>query len=389
MYSTFLKRTVLILFFLGCTLVPFFVLASPLVYADGGAPNLAYVAGGAKGVSVIDIALHKVITSLAVGGDPSNVLLSLDGRFLYIAQATLGQITVIAPKTKQVVCTAHVSGRPTLLALDSVQDILYVAGNASPRVTALLSTNCAVLQTFSLHSSVYGLALTNTGSTANTATRLWVAGLNELSVFDMHGNVLANLPFPQGPRFLCIPVGNTVYVTTQQGSVLAVDINTYRLSAPLLTGKSFGPMDYDATTGEVYVPNTQGNGVDVLAPVSLGDAVHPHEPSRVLHFAAAPQSIAITSDGQLGMVALANGTVAMLDVPSRQIITTIAVGGNPHFIITGLYPPPFNLTQQQFSLLNSAINALHYVIAGVVAVVAVIIIVRYRRMNKLIEEPKN
>ena len=82
------------------------------------------------------------------------------------------------------------------------------------------------------------------------------------------------------------------------------------------------------------------------------------------------------------MVALANGTIAMLDVTSRQIITTIAVGGHPRFIITGLYPPPFNLTRQQYSLLNIAIDALHYVIAGVVAVVAIIIIIQYRRSTQ-------
>ena len=29
----------------------------------------------------------------------------------------------------------------------------------------------------------------------------------------------------------------------------------------------------------------------------------------------------------------------MLDVPAHSIVTSIAVGGTPHFIITGLYPP--------------------------------------------------
>jgi len=28
----------------------------------------------------------------------------------------------------------------------------------------------------------------------------------------------------------------------------------------------------------------------------------------------------------------------MLDIPGRQVVTTIAVGGHPHFIITGLCP---------------------------------------------------
>ncbi|HEX6108251.1 MAG TPA: hypothetical protein VFZ02_02475, partial [Ktedonobacteraceae bacterium] len=38
-------------------------------YADGGAPNLAYVAGTAKGISVIDIGQQKVTGSFTMGGD--------------------------------------------------------------------------------------------------------------------------------------------------------------------------------------------------------------------------------------------------------------------------------------------------------------------------------
>ncbi len=379
-----MKRIALVL--LLTTLLSFLVLLPSVVHADGGAPNLAYVAGGAQGVSVIDIAQRKVITSLPVEGEPSSVLLSLDGSLLYIAQPTLQQVTVIAPKTKQVVCTAHVSGSPTLLTLDAAQGVVYVAGNTSSSITVLHSTNCAVLNTLSLHSPVYGLALSNASSTANSATHLWVAGLNDLSVFDVHDKLLVNVPIPQGPRFLCIPGGNTVYVTTQQGEVIAVDTTTYRVSSPLLTGRSFGPMDYDATTGEVFVPNMQGREIDVLAPISVGDANRPREPSRVLHFDTIPQSIAITNDGLLGMVALANGTVAILDIPARQIITTIAVGGHPRFIITGLYPPPFNLTQQQFSLLNASIDALHYILAGVIALVALIAVLRYRRLTREAEK---
>jgi DNA-binding beta-propeller fold protein YncE len=359
------------------------LIGSP-VHADGGAPNLAYVAGTGQGVAVIDIAQRKVTTTFSVHGDPASVLLSLDGRLLYVAQPALRQVTVLATTTKRVVCVAHVSGSPTLLALDSSQQVLYVASNTSHLVTAFRATNCASLYTLSLHGSVYGLALANAnGSSTSSNTQLWVASSNELAVFGANGKILATLPFPQGPRFICIPTGGTTaYITTQQGQVVAVDTSSYALSSPLLVGKSFGAMDYDATTGEIYVPNLQEREIDILAPVVVGVTRTLHEPIRRLSFTVVPQSIAITSDGQLGMIALANGTVAMLDVPSRQVITTIAVGGQPHFIITGLYPPPSNLTQQQFSLLNIALDDFHYLIAVVVVLTAVIAVLRYRRITK-------
>ena len=65
----------------------------------------------------------------------------------------------------------------------------------------------------------------------------------------------------------------------------------------------------------------------------------PHEPARVLSLKDIPQSIASTSDGQLGFIALRGGVVDMLGVPEHQIIQTFSVGNTPQFIIIGLYTP--------------------------------------------------
>ena len=111
-------------------------------------------------------------------------------------------------------------------------------------------------------------------------------------------------------------------------------------------------MDYDANTGEVYVPDRNHNQLDVLAPIVAGTTVTQQEPARIIHLSNAPQSVAITSDGQLGFVALSNGQVLMLDIPERTTVTSITVGGTPSFIITGLYPPATNLltTPQQANI---------------------------------------
>ena len=82
-------------------------------------------------------------------------------------------------------------------------------------------------------------------------------------------------------------------------------------------------MDYDAVTGEVYVPDQQNQQLDVLTLWTPGTVSIPHEPNRIVHLNSSPQAVAITSDGQLGFVALAGGKVAMLDVPGRKITNTI------------------------------------------------------------------
>ncbi|HEV7236796.1 MAG TPA: YncE family protein, partial [Ktedonobacteraceae bacterium] len=343
-----------------CLLLLFVGLSVPSAYADGGAPQLAYVAGAAHGISIIDIAHQGVTGTIAVGGNPHTILLSPDGHALYVAQPTLGQVAVVAAKTGKTLCTASLSGQPSLLALSLDATVLYAAGQGDMKVRALDPDTCIVQRTFETHEPVYGLAVT--ASTAVNATpvtpnQLWITGTTSLTVFEVDGHLLGTVPITGGPQYISIPGGFTAYVTTRQGTVVAVDLNTRRIVRTLLSEGQFGPMDYDASTGEVYVPDLQHNQLDVLRPITAGTTLLPQEPARIIPLSSSPQSVAITSDGQLGFVALSNGQVLMLDIPGRSIVTTIAVGGSPHFIITGLYPPvnsPVSTPQQTTTAPSSA-----------------------------------
>jgi len=219
-------------------------------------------------------------------------------------------------------------------------------------VRALNPDTCAVERTFETHQPVYGIAVaasTAPDATPLTPNQLWITGSASLTVYEVNGHLLGTVPVVGGPQYISIPGGFTAYVTTRQGSVVAVDLNTRRVTGTVLSGGQFGPMDYNATTGEVYVPDRQHNLLDVLTPVAAGTQPLPQEPARVIHLNSSPQSVAITSDGQFGFVALANGQTLMLDIPGRSTIASIAVGGTPRFIITGLYPPatlPSSTSQQ-------------------------------------------
>jgi len=282
-------------------------LLSSTARADGGAPQLAYVAGTAQGISVIDIARRRVTGSITVAGNPRTILLSPDGHALYVTQPTPGRVGVINAKTGKTLCTASLPGQPSLLALSLDAAVLYAAGQGDTSVRALDPGTCAVQQTFETHEPVYGLAVT--ASTAANATpltpnQLWITGTTGLTIFDVNGHLLGSVPIAAGPQDISIPGGFTAYVTTRQGTVVAVDLGTRQVIRTLLSGGQFGPMDYDATTGEVYVPDRQQNQLDVLIPVTAGTTTVPHEPVRIFHLSSSPQSVAITSDGQLGFVAM-------------------------------------------------------------------------------------
>ena len=365
-----------------CTflLLLFLFPGSQHAFADGGAPNLAYVAGTASGISVIDIGQQKVTSSITLGGDPEAVFLSLDGRFLYVTQPTLGRVSMLAAKTGQILCSANVPGQPSLLAFDRGLNLLYTAGNGSNSVTVLDPSNCAIKKTIKTNGPVYGLAVAIIGSGApgDTINQLWVADSTSLSVFE-HQKLLASIPIPGEPHYIVIPPGFTAYVTTRQGSIYAVDLATRKLSPPLLSGGSFGPMDYNAFTSEVYIPDTQNKLIDVLSPIFPGTNKLPHEPGYTIHLGVVPQSIAITSDGQLGFIALEGGNVAMLDIPGKQIVDTILVGGNPRFIITGLYPPLIGTTPQEASIWGTVINVAAYVLVIALLIVPIVLFQKYAR----------
>ncbi len=312
---------------------------APYTHADGGAPNLAYVSGTSSGVSVIDVGQAKITKTITVAGDPHTILLSQDGGFLYVSQPALGQVSVLRAETGQVFCNAHLAGEPSLLAIDPNTNTLYAAGSGAAQVSALDPTNCKVLHTFGVNGPVYGLAVALTAGSSlngNTSNQLWIASTDGLTIFDDRTEqTLGDVPIPGGPQYLSIPPGETVYLTTHQGSVDAIGLKT-REVRQILRGGIFGSMDYDAITGEVYVPDEQHDVLDVLSPVVT---TIPKEPNRVIHTENPPEAVAITSDGLLGFIALRGGSVAMLDLLGRHLVYTVNVGGTPHFIITGLYPP--------------------------------------------------
>ena len=359
-------------------LILFVGIFSPPAHADGGAPQLAYVAGTSQGISVIDIAQRRVTRTITEAGNPHTILLSLDGSALYITQPSLGQVGVIEAKTGKTLCSVSLPGQPSLLALSLDSTVLYAAGRDDTSVRALDPQTCAIKRTFETHEPVYGLAVTAStaaNATPSTPNQIWITGTTDLTIFDANGQQLSSVPIPGGPQYISIPGGFTAYVTTRQGTVVAVDLNSQQVIRTLLSGGQYGPMDYDANTGEVYVPDRNHNQLDVLAPIVAGTTVPQQEPARIIHLSNAPQSVAITSDGQLGFVALSNGQVLMLDIPERTTVTNITVGGNPSFIITGLYPPATNLptTPQQTSippsstkLLGSLLLIFSLTLAGVV-----------------------
>jgi DNA-binding beta-propeller fold protein YncE len=373
----------------GCALIYVAVALASFLYllfpaagaarADGGAPNLAYISGTSKGISVVDITQKTVTNTFSLTGDPKTIYLSLDGRFLYVTQPSLDRITAVTARTGQSFCTVNVPGQPSLLAFDAGSNLLYTAGNAAASITGFDPSNCAIKKTIKTSGPVYGMAVANIGTGAN-GNQLWVSVPDGLQVFDNRG-LIASIAIPGGAQYVSIPPGVMIYVTTKSGKLYPVSLSTRQVLPPILSGGQFGPMDYDALTDEIYVPDMLNKQVDVLNPIISTTPPLPTEPGHVIKLGVAPQSIAITSDGQFGFIALAGGNVAMLDVPGKTVFDTVFVGGNPHFIITGLYPPLLGSTPTDVSFWSTVVNIAAYALIFVLLIVPAIFFLRRARVK--------
>jgi YVTN family beta-propeller protein len=200
-----------------------------------------------------------------------------------------------------------------------------------------------------------------------------------VSVISTKGRrVIATIPAPGGPLGITIPrAGGVAYVGTRAGTILALTLGTHQLAGVVLrTGAGpLGTMDYDAITGEVYVPVPSANAVDVLAPVAATTsstlAALPTEPARVLPIAGTPVAVAITFEGSYGFVAQrTSGSVILMDAASLQIQARIPVGGAPQAIVTGPYPPKVS-SQAAFMF-----NILYGVAIVVIMIIALVTITR-------------
>jgi hypothetical protein len=371
-----------------CVCAVSLALLPAVAQADGGAPNRAYVVGTSKGISIIDISQQQVTGNLPAAGDPHTTLLSLDGAFLYVTQPQKNSLAILSARTGSTVCTAQVPGHPSLLALDTNSSTAYVAGPGASTISAVDMTNCNIKRTLYADGPVRGLAVAQTGAanTSNNSDQVWASTPTGLDIFnESNGQKMGSVAVPGGPQYLSIPPGTTVYVTTQQGTVVAVNLTQHQVTPPLVSGGKYGPMDFDEQTGEIFVPDQAHNQLIVLLPVNVGFTL-PHEPSRTIQLASAPNSIAITSDGQLGFAAMQNGSVAMLDIPGRQQISTFNVGGDPQFIITGLNPPVLATTPQQTQLLGTLANIAAYILVAALLIVPIVFFMRHSRKKRQMED---
>jgi YVTN family beta-propeller protein len=356
--------------------------------ADGGAPNLAYIAGGGAGggdLVVLDIGKRAVAWHVALGSGPVAVALSTDGRFAYVLRSAANAVSIVDARAQKVVASVPVGPAPQGMTLDLTRNpnLLYIANTGANTLTLVDPDAQRVVATLTVGQHPAGVAVAGAGSGIINSdpndAEIYVAnsGDDTVSVLSAeHRALITTIPVPGGPQSVVVPAsGGVAYVGTRSGAVVALDLGSHEVLGTLLQRDGpIGAMDYDAVTGQIYVPDAAGNAVDVLrpaAPASGGSPPPlPREPLRTLPFSGAPAAVAITFDGAYGFVALHDaGKVAMLDVSAHNTLATIVVGGAPRAIITGSYPPLLDRKSAAVAAVVVTILLVATLIVGIVVVI--------------------
>lgn len=358
--------------------------------ADGGAPNLLYVSGTKDGVAVVDIASQQVTSTIPVAGDPRGLVLSTDSRFLYVALAGKNGIAVIDAQAKQVIKTYTTGPGPQALTIDLIEPTnLWVANSGGSTVTVLNPDTGKQAATIpvGLHPVSVALAGPTSGINETDGTSEALVANEDGASLTVIGSesfkVLATVPLPnnENPLWVTVPAfGGTAYVTTKQGHVYGFTLAGHQFFGPIFTGKALHGMDYDAVTGQIYVPDSQTNEINVLRPVSSGQTPPtslPSQPLRTIAVSGGPAFVAITSDGTLGLVGQQeSGNISFLDVPGHKLSSSIHVGGTPQFVLAGPFPPLVNRQSAQVILI------VIYVLAGVLLVGGIVWLIWWMRKQE-------
>src|SRR5215469_11499590 len=99
------------------------IVVTPPVSADGGAPNLAYIAGGGQngdGLVIIDVSKGQVVQRVGLGAAPAAVLLSTDNRSAFVALPSANQIAVVDTSSHTVGTPLDAGPGPRSMALGFV-----------------------------------------------------------------------------------------------------------------------------------------------------------------------------------------------------------------------------------------------------------------------------
>lgn len=335
------------------TALSLFVISALALLPQAAQAARAYVSNEDDGtVSVVDTQRREQVASIAVGKRPRGLVLSRDGRQLYVAVSGLpkcpppitdeqcaklprdpaadGVAVVDTATLKQTRLLKGVSD-PERVEISPDGKTLYVTNEDAARVSFLDVAREKVLANVTVGREPEGVRLTPNGR--------WLIVTSEnddnIAIIDVRTHkVLHTVAVGKRPRDVAFTAdSHTAYVSGEgDATVYRVALPSGSPAAALITlRKDARPMGLvlDLPREQLYVSTGRGGTVAVISPAD-GKLV------RELAVGARPWGIALTPDGRRLITANgSSGDVTIVDTDTFALLGNVAVGHGPWGVVAG------------------------------------------------------
>lgn len=307
-----------------------------LVAAAAHADRL-YVSNERAGtVQVIDSTTDRVAAAAKVGNRPRGLVVSPDGRLIYVAvswwrdgkRPRTGKEAIVAlDATSLKIVRSYTAGGtdPECVAVSPDGKRLYVTNEDAGTTTVIDTASGNQLATLAVGTEPEGVAASPDGRwvyvTAETS--------NVITVIDAKTQkVVANIPVDARPRVaLFTRDSRHAWITAELGgTVMLADTKTRRIvkRVTLATGAKPVGLALSADQRRLYVATGRGNTVAVI------DTREPNVTATVPTGGERVWGIAITGDGKKVYAANSlSNTISVIDTATNRVVKTIKTDDGP------------------------------------------------------------
>jgi YVTN family beta-propeller protein len=274
-------------------------------------------------VAVVDTASNRVVRTIPVPKGPHGLVITPDGRKVYVSSDGASTVSVIDTATDRVVATIDVGPNPHGLALARDGKLVLVSAWGANQAVFIETAGDTIVGRVPVAQAHNG-ALSADGRVAFVGSQLQGAtALVRIDVAAMRES--GRVPLDRTPRALDLtPDGQRLYFTVAGlAAVLVLDTATNAVVKEIPVGASphQAPLTPD---GRLALVPSQGPGE--LGLIDTGtNAV-----AATVAVGKTPHWVVASSDGQLAYVTNeGSNDVSVVDLGRRAVVATIPVGNGP------------------------------------------------------------
>ena len=302
-------------------------------------PNLAvdvratgYVANFGSGtVSVIDMASNAVLSTVAVGSGPDNIVINSKGDRAFVSNRQSHTVSVINTLSNAVTATIPMDPSPVGIAINPAGTRLYVGNQGNNRLSVVETATNTVVTVIPIGNAPTGVAVDASGSRVYAANY----GANSVSVIDTATNTVAatilGVASPTGLAFNA--TNNHLYAANyESASVSVIDLSSNSVLATVPVGGFPIGLTVHPTNGRVYVMNSNSDNVSVIDPFTNG---------VVATVAVGDGPFLASFNRSLDRLFVANeraNSVSVIDPATNLEITSFPVGNAPRGVAVRSLP---------------------------------------------------